>query len=449
LPSIASQLEGLTRVEEKYGIMVDETIFRLNSIEKDASAALEFPKKSYNRRLGTQDTLDRINALRGFLQTNFLEESKEIVQPLDRLATSIYQSLFQAEEKTTGFRNPYLTGNPIALSRSALFKGRMELTEKIIGILRSSSAVTFVLFGPRRMGKTSFLLQLPRLLPAHYLPVYIDVQMGIAQSDAEFLYGMANAIFGQTTKTLNLKKPDFANFKADPYYAINEWLDDLYPKIGDRVLFFTIDEFEKIGEAISSEKLTVHVLEYMRHLMQHNSNITLLFAGVQTIDALGPNPASYFISAYPIEISYLAYDEAVELIKNPDPSAGAMPAYDKQVLNEMIRITRCQPFLIQALCNEIIGIANKKNLTVIKQEVLKEAVEKVLTTSLYFSNIWEDAGHEGQILLKNLIVNPDIRLDPVQTPKVNELLRRHVICKNEGQTFSIEIPLVELWLRGQ
>ena len=429
--------------------MLDETLARLDGIGKEASSTLEFPRTSYNRWLGTQDTLEKLNKLRGLLRTHFLDESQDIIQPLDVLAEAIYQSVYVSEEKTIGFRNPYLTGNPVELTRAVLFKGRMNLIERIIGILRSHSAVTFVLFGPRRMGKTSFLLQLPRLLPANYLPIFIDIQQGIAQSDAQFLYGLANAIYGQTKKFLDIQKPDIVSFEARPYFAINEWLEDLSPLINERILFFTIDEFEAIGEAIARGRMTVQILEYMRHLMQHNKNMVLLFAGVQTIDALGPNAASYFISAYPIEITYLAQDEAVELIKNPDPSAGQMPEYDKDVVEEIIRLTRCQPYLIQVICSEIIEIANKKGITRIQSAILAEAIQQVFMTSNYFKYIWDNAGPDGQKILKNIAGNPDVRLNSAKKPAMVELLRKHVLCKQDDQRYAIEIPLVEMWIRGQ
>jgi hypothetical protein len=215
------------------------------------------------------------------------------------------------------------------------------------------------------------------------------------------------------------------------------------------LIFFTIDEFEVIGKAIADGTLTEKLLDHMRHLMQHNENIILLFAGVQTIEALGPNAASYFISAYPLEISYLSKADAEELILRPDPSAGDMPTYDDDVVREIIRLTHCQPYLIQALCSEILVLANQNSLSHITASVLQDAIAKVLSTSmLYFKNSWDDSRKEGQAILQKIVREPQVRFDPDELPVVNELLKRHLIC-TDGEIHSIEIPLVELWVRKQ
>jgi hypothetical protein len=174
-----------------------------------------------------------------------------------------------------------------------------------------------------------------------------------------------------------------------------------------------------------------------------------MFAGVQTIDALGPDPASYFISAHPVEISYLHPREAEELIRNPDPGAGKMPDYDDDVVAGILHMTHCQPYLIQALCSEIIEMANVQQLTRIRMEMLDEAAGKVLATSLFFRNVWDDAGEEGQRVLTQLTAGRQ----PLDRTQIGEellagLLRRHVIAEVES-AYEIEIPLVRDWIRRE
>jgi AAA+ ATPase superfamily predicted ATPase len=450
LAELSKKLETLNAFGEKFGSPLDETIRKLDDVSRDAASALS--SKGYSQRLGVQDTLDRLNDLRGLLSTRFLNEASDILKPLDAMAKSIYESIFaKSDDKGMSFRNPYLTGNPIKEARAALFKGRLDLARKILLTLRSRATATFVLYGPRRMGKTSFLLQLPRLLPKpSFIPAYIDMQDGGAQSDAQFLYSLASALFRQTKKMLdNVEKPDLATFEKQPFIAFNEWLEALQPQLADKSIFFTIDEFEIIGKAIATGTLTEKVLDHLRHIMQHNENIILLFAGVQTIEALGPNAASYFISAYPLEISYLSREDAEELILRPDPSAGEMPAYDDDVVKEIIRISKCQPYLIQAICNEILVLANENSLPRISSRILDESISRVLSTSLYFKNLWDDSGKEGQSILQSIVVDPNTRIDPEKMAVIQELQKRHLICPAGDHQYAIEIPLVELWIRKQ
>lgn len=448
LAKLTSNLEKLTSFGENYGPKIDITLESLREINQEASAAFQFPE-GFNRRLGLQDTWEKINQLRSNLSTKFFHEAQNIVDPLDNIANMLHNHLFSEEgiERST-YRNPYLAGNPIQLKRAALFKGRSNLAININTKLRNPGTPTFILHGPRRMGKTSFLLQLPRLLDSKYIPIFIDMQMGSpTQSDASFIYSLANAIYRQMRVKFKISEPNFSECERLPYSIINNWLDEVKPLLGDKSLFITFDEFEVIGKAITQGDLPEKILYHLRYIMQHNDNIILLFAGVETIEALGPNSSSYFINAYPVEISYLDKEEARELICNPDPSAGKMPNYDEEVIENLLRVTHCQPYLIQAICSEIIGIANSKNISKITNEVLNEAMHILLSTSLYFRNIWDDAGNEGRNILK-LIAKSSQKLqeDQIDNDVLEGLLRRHVIKKSDDKEYDIEIPLVREWI---
>jgi hypothetical protein len=83
--------------------------------------------------------------------------------------------------------NPYAPGTPLAPG-SPIFFGRDDLfqfiSENISGLAHQN---ILVLIGQRRMGKTSFLQQLPARLGQAYLPVYVDGQsLGIDPGMANF-----------------------------------------------------------------------------------------------------------------------------------------------------------------------------------------------------------------------------------------------------------------------
>lgn len=448
--SLRENLHELSGFGERYGPVIDITIESLESVGRDIGAALAFPR-GYNRRLGLQDALAKVNKLRASLETRYLQEMEPLRGSLARVAQVLHAQAFPVSESEPDvYRNPYIAGNPINLERATLFKGRLDLAQEIVALLRHRGNPTVVLYGPRRMGKTSFLLQLPRLLPSDYLPVFLDMQQGGAQqSDGSFTYALAHAIWRQLRRETTLQRPDLDEHEKHPYTAMDTWLDDVQPLVGERIVFFTIDEFEAIGKAIERGALTIQVLEHLRSLMQHRGNLLLMFAGVQTIDALGPDPASYFISAHPVEISYLHPRQAEELIRNPDPQAGRMPDYDDAVVADILHLTHCQPYLIQAICSEIVEMANVKQLTRIEQETLHKAADRVLTTSLLFQNIWDDAGEEGQEILRRLAAGPQ-PLDDTEFGEelLDALLRRHVISEVPG-AYEIEIPMVRDWIRRE
>lgn len=449
LPSLAQETKHVVSFGEQYGPMIDTTIISLERISREANSALAFPT-GYNRRLGLQETHDQITKLRQQLALRFVTEAVPISDPLLKLGEMIHSELFAVSDNpVNAYLNPYIPGNPLNLQSAQLFKGREDLAQKIVNLLRSQSRPTLVLHGPRRMGKTSFLLQLPRLLPGSYLPIYLDMQDAGAQaSDEEFTYALAIAIYDQIGRNYRVTEPDFDSFEKRPFTALTHWLNKVTPLLEDKILLFTIDEFEIIGRAIEQKDLSIKVLDYLRHLMQHNSNMILMFAGVQTIDALGPDPASYFISAYPIEISYLHPKEAEELIRHPDPKAGTMPDYDDEVVEKILEETLCQPLLVQFICSEIINLANEQNLRTINLQTLQMAITRVLGATLYFDNIWVDAGEEGQQLLMKLAngpIHPDVHQFSAEI--IKDLQQRRVIRSLPNDLYEIEIPLIRAWIK--
>lgn len=69
--------------------------------------------------------------------------------------------------------NPYVAGNPV---RGKNFFGRADILERVAQELRNPGTSAIVLFGQRRIGKTTVLLRLQETLPKdEFLPVLFDL----------------------------------------------------------------------------------------------------------------------------------------------------------------------------------------------------------------------------------------------------------------------------------
>jgi len=104
------------------------------------------------------------------------------------------------------FRNPYVTGNPVQPTNSRVFWGRLDIAESIIHeIKRSRQKPSFLLYGRRRMGKTSALLNLRRLIrDIKIVDVLISGQNSKFHTDVEFCFHVANKIIKTTKESLLL-----------------------------------------------------------------------------------------------------------------------------------------------------------------------------------------------------------------------------------------------------
>lgn len=70
--------------------------------------------------------------------------------------------------------NPYVAGNPV---RGQNFFGRADVLERVAQELRNPGVSAIVLFGQRRIGKTTVLLRLQENLPKdEFLPIFFDLQ---------------------------------------------------------------------------------------------------------------------------------------------------------------------------------------------------------------------------------------------------------------------------------
>ncbi|NJM48958.1 MAG: AAA family ATPase [Alkalinema sp. RU_4_3] len=343
-------------------------------------------------------------------------------------------------------------GNP--LRNNDAFKGRRTLADRLLRHILDRNRPTLVLHGPRRFGKTSFLNNLPRLLPSQLIPIYLDLQSSaLSNSEPDFCYGLIRAIH-KDTRRLNLNLPTIPprdQFKTNPYAALEDWLDQALPLLppGDRLLL-NLDEFEKIGTAIADGRLSNNLLNELRHLIQHRDELAFLFSGVQTLDELGPNWSSYFISVVPIEMLYLEPHEAEDLLRNPDPAFEMR--YEDGLVETIIHLTHCQPYLLQLIGACLVEQANRAATKTATPPLLELAIPEAFTNGEpYFTNLWTeftgttpDEVTAGQQILIAIAHNqtPDLTTPAAQAAH-RRLQRFHIL--DEGDR--IEVPLLARWVR--
>ncbi|MEM9219052.1 MAG: hypothetical protein AAGD25_32555 [Cyanobacteria bacterium P01_F01_bin.150] len=365
----------------------------------------------------------------------------------------------ELEQKKSEFQgellNPFTYGNPLRCTESDVFKGRQSFSDEIIRLVLDRNRPTLVLHGPRRCGKSSFLLNLPRLLPSDIIPVYLDMQrQGSSNSDGDFCYALAHAIRrdsrGQGIPLPGLPKRQ--EFYGNPYPHLDDWLDEALPTLGDRRLLLGLDEFEKIGSAINEGRMTIRILDQLRSLIQHSNQMGFLFSGVQTLDELGPNWSSYFISVVPMKMLYLNPDEAEDLLTNPDPDFDLR--YEDGVIDQILHLTRCHPYLVQLLGWSLVKLANQNQTRLATAQLLNDAIPEAFNNGEpYFTNVWtEFTGttpaqiRAGQTFLLNLAQDhAQILSDPDTQAALRRLIRFHILEQTEkGDRF--EIPLMQQWV---
>jgi uncharacterized protein len=184
-------------------------------------------------------------------------------------------------------------------------------------------------------------------------------------------------------------------------------------------------------------------------------------AYVPRLDALVSNAASYFISVSTIELSYLDNAAAEALIRRPyqpedptmripDTEIGRVPPYDDDAIDAIMHLTHNQPYLIQAMCEQLINVANENQLELITcTEVNRVASLLDREYANYFEFFWINWGSFGQTILSHIAQGkPYVNDNPEKTQQViADMLRHHIICLRKDGSYGVEIPLMERFLK--
>ena len=139
--------------------------------------------------------------------------------------------------------NPYIAGNPVG--NSAAFVGRDDVLRAVLGVLRDPQHHGIVLYGQRRIGKTSILHHLAEWLPKNGGPraIYFDLQDKAAWPVGKILAHLAEKI----AEELGLPEPEPPE-EAEVWFR-ETWLPPVLaglPEGGSLAVLF--DEFDVLAD---------------------------------------------------------------------------------------------------------------------------------------------------------------------------------------------------------
>ena len=216
-------------------------------------------------------------------------------------------------------------------------------------------------------------------------------------------------------------------------------------------------EVELLGEKVQIERIGTDFLDFLRHLIQHRPRFVLLFSGTHTLEELGQRWSTYFINVQPLKVSYLREKDARQLITNPIDDFPLN--YEPAAVERIIAVTRCQPFLVQLTCQELVNHLNsqrRRRASVADVEVVLE--EALVRGEFHFVEIWNTAGpmerqvlsavaqeEDGALTLEQLRRRTGLKETDLQSA-LARLCRRDLLeLKDEGYRFQVE--LVRRWWR--
>lgn len=295
--------------------------------------------------------------------------------------------------------NPYVVGRP--LRESDVFIGRDETFQRIAASLEGANQDNVVvLIGQRRMGKTSVLRQLRNRLSPGYVSVLVDLQGTLGRGESAFLRDIATAICdGLEAYGLEIEAPSSSSFSEDPgWYFRHQFLKPVIRKLGEQRLLIAFDEFEVLAERISAGELPPRILPYFRSLMQHENQVSFLFAGTHRLDQLtGDYWGALFNLAVYLEIGHLHEEEVKELFLRPTREFFEL---DPLALDKAIRATGGHPHFSQLVARELVEQRNEEILDYVTIQDLNRVARRVIQKGqLHIAYLWDEASLDERLLL--------------------------------------------------
>lgn len=369
-------------------------------LSRDIEAALN-QTSSYHQRLALNTLCERLNGLGRELTISnepYAERFYPIAANWDRIVTQHVQILTEAVEQSQEIDNPYIVGVPLTRQQE-IFIGRTDIVTRIGQLLLDRRRPPLLLYGQRRMGKTSLLRNLGNLLPRQIVPMFIDCQMTSLASDyTDFLYSVSREITRSAEQQRHLLLPALSreSTAVSPFTGFNEWLDEVETMLAatDHIALLALDEFEMLDQVPDKGRFdTQDVLSLLRHIIQHRTRFKVLLAGSHTLEEL-QRWASYLINVQVIKIGYLAKEEARQLIEQPvkNFTLGYEPAACQRVLD----LTRGHPALIQLLCYEIVTLKNEQ-ATAVRRVATVTDVEAAVSNALVSGSFFFGDIEQNQI----------------------------------------------------
>ncbi|QLE42354.1 AAA family ATPase [Nostoc sp. C052] len=362
------------------------------------------------------------------------------------------RTLEEQAQQSTEIRQVYIAGNSLDPETAKnRFKGRIDIFREIESLVLSEQPPVLLLYGGRRTGKTSALKYLPYRVQANIVPLLVDLQ---GAASATTLKGLAENLAQQIIEAARrlprkvfLPNPDANKLAEDPFPALQTWFAEIERSNSDKQFLLCLDEYECLDEVVKATSSRAP-LNFIRNLLQHQRQWILLFSGSQELSELDDYWSNYLINTRALRMTYLQESEARDLIQQPVENFSDI--YEPTAVDEIIQLTRCQPYLVQLVCYEVVELLNRdirrnrreadtaKATAQDVQEVIPVVLER---GDQYFRELWKSLTDSDRSLLRRIIYGET----PTQQDKgvIRKLTRKEILTQ-EGNAF--QVPLVQKYI---
>jgi len=301
--------------------------------------------------------------------------------------------------------NPYIIGDPVIGDR---FIGREDILRQLEEHwFINTTPQSVILYGHRRMGKTSILLNATTKVNPQVRVAYVNLlSSGSAPNGiTDILMAICDAI----QKVTEITVPSNNDLLQFPETTFRRYLEQVTKNFTGAGLIIALDEFEKIEELIDAGKLSKDFLGFLRGMVQMSSKLAFAFAGLHTLQEMNADYFQpFFASFIPISVTFLNRGATHQILANPDPEF--LLEYEPAASEYIYDLTNGQPYLTQLVGFQLVRYYNDyefeqgrpRDLTIDNVRSICSSDNFFNTGIHYFNGVWqqasEGAAHQQDIL---------------------------------------------------
>lgn len=323
-----------------------------------------------------------------------VQQGLEGLQQAGTITEFTVWQMFPGQKSLIAGKSDKRRQNPYSLRQvrdSSMFFGRGVEIDRVIQWI-SEGETFIVLYGPKRIGKTSLMVQLAeKRLPEQCdaLPILFDAHSLSPFDPQSFLLALAEATVrklemylkrADQRRGLRLRARDLQN---DPYRAFAQWVARAQKQLGGKRLLFMIDEFTRAEEEVNNGKLDASFFDGLQWLAG-NQGIGFLLCVHDNIYRSTSRSWGMLQRAHPIRLGTLDQVAAARLVRQP---LERLYQISDDMVDHILDITHCHPFFINAICLELVAHLSTQTDERVTEADLGAAISVVLQTgSHYFSH---------------------------------------------------------------
>ncbi|MCP4109689.1 MAG: DUF3426 domain-containing protein [Desulfobacteraceae bacterium] len=355
--------------------------------------------------------------------------------------------------------NPYIAGNPV--HGHDRFIGRTDVLRDVSLTLNNPNTNAIVLFGQRRIGKTSVLMQLENELAAEkkFIPVYFDLQDKASLPLGEVLYQIAQKV----SSVSGIPVPEREHFDQEGIFFRDKFIPSAIQNNNNNGLVLFFDEFDVLDQPQQGQA-GASFFPYLRKWMDIAVGVQFVFVLGRRPEELSTDTMSAFKAIRSRQVSLMKKEDSSFIIRQSEKNGSLK--WSNEAEERVWYWTQGHPYLTQLLCSEIWEgciDTEQENTSGVKADQVDASIDNALEQGVNaFQWIWNGLPPAERVVmaamaeakeekisqddLSEILSHSKVRLILRELELAPETLVRWDLLRPADNGFRFAIPLLRRWV---